>query len=235
MRVVGLNVQHGGGRRADAIGAALALLTPDVVVLSEFHPETRGESLLKRLADAGLSYSQSGISPDVAYPNTVCIASSLPLDDVRFPLIDAKNCHRVIEARISGVLIVGVYFPLNLPKVAFWRNEFLPYAHGRLAEQALLIGDWNSGSHYLDETGATLAAAREFDSMSEMGWCDIWRTRNPDGREYSWFSRPRNNGFRLDHAFASPSLVPRLRGAAYAHQTRQTGVTDHSGLVVDLD
>ena len=70
--------------------------------------------------------------------------------------------------------------------------------------------------------------------MSTMGWSDAWRSRNPESREFTWFSRPHNNGFRLDHAFLSPSLVPRLASVQYAHETRRPGVTDHSGLVVDV-
>ena len=227
-------MQHGGGNRAKAIVAALAALRPNVVVLSEFPPTSRGVELLSRLAEIGLSRHESGLSPDPAYPNTVCIASEFPIEDVRLPLADSPNRHRVLEASIGGVLVVGVYFPQNEPKVAFWRNEFLPYARECVGGQALLIGDWNSGSHYLDETGATLYGAPEFEAMSTMGWCDAWRRLNPDGREYTWYSRPYNNGFRLDHAFLSPSLMPRLASVQYAHETRRPGVTDHSALVVDL-
>ena len=234
MRVVGLNIQHGGGRRGPNIADALAALRPDVVVLSEFHPTDPGQELLKRLAGIGLSHVESRVSPDPAYPNTVAIVSKFPIDDVRPPFVDSLNGHRVLEARIQDVLVSGVYFPLGGPKVAFWRNEFLPYARERLAGPALLIGDWNSGSHYLDETGATLYGAAEFESMSTMGWCDAWRSLNPDGREFTWYSSPHNNGFRLDHAFLSPSLTPRLASARYAHETRRRGVTDHSALVIDL-
>ena len=47
-------------------------------------------------------------------------------------------------------------------------------------------------------------------------------------------SRAPLNGFRLDHAFLSPSLAPRLLGARYDHTTREGGASDHSALVVDL-
>lgn len=234
MRIVALNVQHGGGRRTAAIVDALAAYRADVVVLSEFRPTSRGQGLLEKLAGLGLSQHACGASLDPAHRNTVAIASRFAIDDPRTPIIDSLNVHRVLEARIGGVLVAGVYFPLGGPKVAFWRNEFLPYARERLAEPALLIGDWNSGSHYLDEAGATLDGAAEFEAMSTMGWCDAWRSLNPDGREYTWYSSPHNNGFRLDHAFLSPSLTPRLLWAQYAHEIRRRGVTDHSALVVDL-
>ena len=234
MRVAALNVQHGGGRRVKAIVDALRALHPDVVVLSEFHPANRGNGLLDGLADVGLTHHESGVSSDSSYPNTVCIVSAFPISDVRLPLTDSAHRHRVLEARIEDVLFVGVYFPLGARKVAFWRTAFLPYARTRVVEQALLIGDWNSGSHYLDEAGATLYGAAEFEAMSAMGWSDAWRTRNPAGREFTWYSRPANNGFRLDHAFLSPSLMPRLASAQYVHETRRPEITDHSALVLDL-
>ena len=68
-----------------------------------------------------------------------------------------------------------------------------------------------------------------------MGWVDAWRDRNPEGREFTWFSpRPDQNGFRLDHAFLSPTLASRLRDVRYDHSTRESHASDHSALVVDL-
>ena len=68
-----------------------------------------------------------------------------------------------------------------------------------------------------------------------MGWVDAWRSTHPDDREFTWLSAPpHRNGFRLDHAFISPSLTPGLLGARYDHTTREGGATDHSALVIDL-
>ena len=51
--------------------------------------------------------------------------------------------------------------------------------------------------------------------------------------EFTWFSH-RSRGFRLDHAFLSPACAPRLRAAWFDHTVRETGATDHSALIVDL-
>ena len=164
----------------------------------------------------------------------VAIASRHPFDEARQPITAGPNRQRLLEVRVGDVLVGGAYFPLKKPKVAFWRDEFLPYAESRLDEPAILIGDWNSGQPYRDEAGATLYAVREFSRLSEMGWVDAWRSRNPDGREFTWYSKPYGNGFRLDHAFLSPSLAPRLLDVRYDHSTRESGTSDHSALVVDL-
>jgi exonuclease III len=58
--------------------------------------------------------------------------------------------------------------------------------------------------------------------------------RHPQEREYSWFSASRGNGFRYDHALASPPLDARIRSVRYAQELRAAGLSDHAGLVVEL-
>jgi exonuclease III len=97
----------------------------------------------------------------------------------------------------------------------------------------LLVGDFNTGRHYLDEKGATYVSADYMDRIEAAGFQDLWRGRNPERREFSWFSQA-GNGFRLDHAFASPSLAERLIHVGYSHGERESGVSDHSALVAEF-
>lgn len=235
LRIVGLNILHGGLRRATAIAAALERLDPDVVVMPEAWPSERGRPLWDRLAGIGLTHLETAESDTPDVPSSVAIASRTPMSDVTEPLAGSLNRQRVLEATVGDVVVVGVYFPLNREKVTFWREEFLPYAQARVAGSLALLGDWNSGRHFEDEAGRTLLGAKEFEAMSAMGWTDAWRSRNPDGREFTWYSpRPYRNGFRLDHAFLSPSVAPRLLDTHFVHETREERVSDHSALVVDL-
>ena len=233
-RMVALNACGGGGRRAASIAAALAAHEPDAVVIGEAYPDgPKGQRLRDSLAAVGLDQQAVAVSDSPDVPNAVLLASRRPLAEVRQPLAAGPNRQRILEARVDGVLVSGAYFPLNRPKVAFWRDEFLPYAASRLDEAVVMAGDWNSGAHYIDEGGATLYASTEFASLAACGWRDAWRSLHADGREYTWYSN-RGNGFRLDHAFVSPSLCPRLLAARYDHTTRETKVSDHSALVVEL-
>lgn len=234
MRVVALNIQHGGGRRTGAIVDAILAAGPDVVVLSEFHASPTGSTFLEQLAGAGLTEHVHGEPAATDYPNTVAVASRLPLANARFPLAESSaNRQRVLEVDVGGLTLGAVYLPLGKPKVAFWRDEFLPSAASRIDRPCLLVGDWNSGRHHIDEAGATLHGAAEFEAMTDTGWIDAWRSLRPAAREYTWYST-HGNGFRLDHAFLSPSLAPRLVSSAYRHETRTRGVSDHSALVVEF-
>jgi exonuclease III len=41
--------------------------------------------------------------------------------------------------------------------------------------------------------------------------------------------------FRIDHALASPGLLPGIRDCRYSHDERDDGVSDHSSLLVDVE
>jgi endonuclease/exonuclease/phosphatase family metal-dependent hydrolase len=47
-------------------------------------------------------------------------------------------------------------------------------------------------------------------------------------------SASRGNGFRYDHALASPPLDARIRSVRYSQELRAAGLSDHAGLVVEL-
>lgn len=59
----------------------------------------------------------------------------------------------------------------------------------------------------------------------------------PGITEWTWYSKrkggARGNGFRLDHAFATPSLAPRI-SCRYSHVEREAGISDHSIMIVEI-
>jgi exonuclease III len=71
------------------------------------------------------------------------------------------------------------------------------------------------------------------DAVEAIGFCDLWRQRYPDGREFSWYNT-RGNGFRIDHAFLSPALAERAGPIDYSHDERTSGLSDHSALLLEL-
>lgn len=105
--------------------------------------------------------------------------------------------------------LLGLYFPLRRRKVPLFEYLLrLPASY--LQSPTLLIGDFNTGRHHLDEAGATFVASEYMDRLEAAGWVDAWRQFHPREREYSWFS-PKGNGFRVDHVFSTPRLLGAMR------------------------
>jgi exonuclease III len=66
------------------------------------------------------------------------------------------------------------------------------------------------------------------------------RVATPQQRatEWTWYSKlkggARGNGFRLDHCFATPILLPRVTSCRYSHLEREAGISDHSIAIVEV-
>ena len=127
--------------------------------------------------------------------------------------------------------------PSTVAKTRFW-DAVLQAGETRLREPFMLLGDWNTGAHGLDESGKTFVCAGHFARLSAMGWVDLWRHHNPGITEHTWYSKlkggARRNGFRLDHAFATPGFTPRVALCRYSHAERDAGVSAHSMMVVEV-
>jgi exonuclease III len=140
--------------------------------------------------------------------------------------------YRIIGAEFPAFRLVGVYMPNLLAKVPYW--EALIAELRETGGSALAVGDYNTCRPYLDEAGAIDRTAHYMDRIAEIGFCDLWRRRNPELREYSWFST-RGNGFRIDHAFLSDALAIRAGPIRYSHDERLSGLSDHSPLIIKLE
>ena len=68
----------------------------------------------------------------------------------------------------------------------------------------------------------------------QRGWVDAWRSRNPESREFSWYSTA-GNGFRLDQSLSSLSFDDNIKTVSYDHLPRESRATDHSAMIVDLE
>lgn len=237
MRLLTWNLQHGGGRRIDRIVECLRPYEADVIVLSEFRNNEPGVALRARLKEEG--YGHHSAPQAAPRANTVLVAARSPFEAVTFPGQMADPAlgdftESVMLARFEGLNVFGLYLPGEERKRPVF-DFLLDLPERYLEEDSVLIGDLNTGRHHEDEAGATFVSAHQFDALLEQGWIDAWRSRNPDAREFSWYSRGHNNGFRLDHALVSPSLNYKATGTCYSHKEREEGVTDHSLMVLELE
>lgn len=157
---------------------------------------------------------------------------------------------RVLCAAIDGLEIVNVHSPISpSPGLAKVRTHEAIAAYLRdHAGPAILYGDLNTPRRELpdgeiltfahdskgrlrEERGERWNAA-ERALVKDLGWTDAYRSLHGYGdRSASWTYAHDRGGWRLDHVLVC-GLTP--RAAAYAHEWRRAGLSDHSALVVEL-
>lgn len=238
MKIACWNIRQGGAGGLKPIGERLRSHQPDIIVLLEFRQSSCALALA--LVSEGWTHVQS-TEPE-GKENGVCVLARTPLVRHPSPDSDWPDPKRWIGVDVPdwGFGLIGLYLPgeaYPIPrKQPYWR-ALLAAAERRKSEPLLLIGDLNTGAHYKDEADATFCCATEFETLGR-SWVDAWRHFHSEEREYSWFGKRKGgaigNGYRIDHAFVSQVLLPRLMGCNYSHQEREAGMSDHSVLLVEI-
>ena len=230
MRLLAWNIRHGGGSRLVGIMAAIIRHDADVLILSECRGGESARRLCVALAASGYRHFTRLLPPPGR--TGVLIASRRRFIECGVLCGRLDEPWRLIDVDLGVLRLTGVYMPNLLRKIPYWQSVVDASAL-RADGHALAIGDFNTCRAYVDETGAIDGTAYFMDHMDAIGFRDLWRDRNPDGREYSWYSH-RGNGFRIDHAFLSPALAARAGAISYSHEERLAGLSDHSLLLLDL-
>jgi len=228
-RILTLNVRHGGGKRVDTLLGKVQELVPDTIVLSEFRHGGSGTRFQDGLKGLGFPHQMASDIP--VRTNGVLVASRHPIT-VADPGTGSWLEDRHMVMRTNGLNLVAVYLPTGPVKLPSWERLFQT-AMRLKDEPTVLIGDFNTGKHWIDEAGATFIGPEYIDRLESLGYADAWRSMHPDGREYTWYSS-KGNGFRLDYLFASSAIATRILNAEHIHATRAHMHSDHSGLLVTL-
>ena len=246
MTLLTWNIRHGGGNRASRIIEEIAGYDADVIALTEYRA-LPGKSLCAAFLERGWPHVES--SNPTGSQNGIAVFSRTPMRRTRACPALPGHTTRSLDIDLPdygfGLSVLHIMaagsnarHPLNIAKAQFW-DATLAAAAARLDEPFLFVGDWNTGAHRLDETGRTFYCAEHFAKLSAMGWTDLWRRHNPGVTEYTWYSTlkggVRGNGFRLDHAFATPGLLPRVKLCRYSHAEREAHVSDHSIVIVEIE
>jgi exodeoxyribonuclease-3 len=230
LRLFAWNIRQGGGTRLLAIIDAILRHDADVLMLSEYRGGDAALRLKEALARVGYPHVTTPIPPPGKTGVLVAarrrLGAHAALDDA------LPEPYRLVHVEIGKLSLCAVYMPNLLAKVPYWEAVVASLAL-RLDGHALAIGDFNTCRAYVDEPGAIDRCAHFMDRVAELGFCDLWRHRYPEGREFSWYSH-RGNGFRIDHAFLSPALARRAKAIRYSHEERLAGLSDHSPLILDL-
>jgi exonuclease III len=237
LNIVSWNILHGGGSRCESILEKIHSSGADIVTLQEFRHGKHGDVLLEGLKSQGLT-SVCAPPTSSARENTLLIASRLPMQAEPFPAaaaLPARAIKAVIEVSPTVDLqVVAVHFPQKRAQVPYF-NALQELSDKWLNGYSLLIGDFNCGIPFEDSQTKTFYATHLFQQLLHSGWCDAWRSRYPDDREFTWVSTRKGNGFRYDHALVSASLNGLVTGVEYDHEMRLQKISDHSSLHLELD
>lgn len=233
MQVATWNIRHGGAAGANhqrVIGTLLGF-DADLLVITEYRPHDRGLAIEAALRGAGYLTTHPGSPPN---KNAVLIASRTPIANAA-PLDPTLAEPSLLwAADLPWGRVGAVYMPGMKRKLPYW--DAILTSVSRPGAPALLIGDFNTGRNDLDKAdGATAFIGSEYMArMEDAGYADLWRSQHPARREYSWFSKPWNNGFRLDHAFGNRRIAAQVKDCRYDHTPREAGISDHSALLLEL-
>lgn len=245
MRILALNLRAGG----NAVGIPqvvrrAAHLDIETAVFSEYRDNAAGALLRAELRKIGLGNQAYTASRG----NGVLIASAEPFEALANPfgLSDDEYPHAVLLARFEHLQMYGAYLPGQDRKRVHLRCLIAAAGrHNEAGDKAMCIGDLNSGRNETD-IEINLRSGRLLDWFStadlyaqlEAEWTEAWAYLHPDEYDFSWqpYRRERGpgGGWRIDKAFLSPALLPSLVSAEYDHVFRLDGLSDHSGLAVDL-
>lgn len=233
LRIVSINIHHGGGDRGILLTNWLLSKAPSAVVLPEWRDSLSGQLIRKRLSDEGF---QTTVARADVKTNSV-LAASVGGTDWRCVTPPSAATGDLVLIDIEPSLrILGCYFPQGRAKAAFFRR-CIEVARQAESVPFVIIGDLNTGRNDLDieGRGARFYCADLFQALNEQaGLVDLWRACNGERREWTW--RSRVNGFRIDHAFGNKALVEHFSAlhCSIDHEPREAGLTDHSAIILDL-
>ncbi len=243
-------------RRQPEQAEVVAAVGADVVALQEVTARTL-PLWRDALAQAGFAHVACALDePHEAAGRRllgVLIAAREPLERLPEPA-DAPWPERLLGRRTGGVEVINLHSPIApAPELAKIRTHEAVAAHLATLPPAprILCGDLNTPRRELAD-GDVLTFAHDsagrlrpergerwnraesalVRGLRDLGWVDAFRALHGYGaREASWTFAQNRGGWRLDHVLVE-GLAP--VSAAYAHDWRRAGLSDHSALVVDL-
>ncbi len=215
----------------------------DIFVLTEVK-NSEGCMLLERHFKFFLDCEVMFQKPD-ANEYGVMIISRMPFVASDFSDKISYLRPRVASVRLaqpeSELEIIGLYVPTGgfrgekaERKRAFIREVVAALDATPLTSGKILCGDLNilEPNHV-----PTYPNYRDWEylyfKLQDRGLIDAFRQFHPEDEEYSWVGHS-HDGYRFDHSFVSPDLLPKLKDCRYLHETRELGLSDHSALVTEF-
>ncbi|HEY0186628.1 MAG TPA: exodeoxyribonuclease III [Cellulomonas sp.] len=170
---------------------------------------------------------------------------------------------RALGASCGGVRVWSLYVPngreIGDPHLEYklrWLAALRAEAQGWIADgpgdpalPLAMVGDWNVAPLDTDvwdidvfagRTHVTPAERDAFAAFAAAGYTEVTRAHLPAERTYTYWDYqqlrfPRNEGMRIDFAWASPTLAARVTGVTIDRDERKgKGASDHVPVLLDV-
>ena len=204
----------------------------DIVCLQEI--KAQAEQLESKLSKPNDYFSFFNSAKKMGYSGTAVYTKIKPEKieySSGFKRFDQEG--RIIKLKYPDFFLINLYFPQggrkkeNLPYKLKIYDYLLKYFEKIKNQKVILIGDFNIAHQKIDlarpkdnknNTMFTLEERKKIDRIINLGFLDSFRKLNKQAGNYTWWpyylnARQRNIGWRIDYAFVSKPLVPKLKKA----------------------
>lgn len=254
IRILTLNIGNPSVTRAKRQLEWLNSRNEDIIILTETK-NSEGCHLIEQRMSNGLrdllSY-QDNKEYDVCFPKSktgdlgvMCI-SRIPFKRTEYPYeMNDTYYSRLLETSLDyygrTLLVSSVYVPSrdNTPQKIDRKKNFLEGTLSYLSKiknpSSIVCGDFNivDRNHHPHYNTFYEWEYEFYDSVLKLGYIDTYRYCHPNVDDYSWVGRT-GDGYRYDYCFVSEYLASRIKQCDFVHETRTLGLTDHSGVYIEL-
>lgn len=223
MKLLSLNIRHGGGKRFEKIKSYLSSQDFDVLLLQEFRDNKTGQFIKEYLHSIGYQFVYNKTEKS---QNTVLTAAKVI---TKFNTPYQINDWSCLITEINSTKIINVYFPQRSDKkIVFDFLKSFVIGH----KNTVIAGDFNTGNNVLDTEGTKFHCSDDFNELSNKILNDAYRLLYQTKRDYSWYSN-KGNGFRVDHILVSDDLKDKVISIKYDQSTRKD-TTDHAAMSANI-
>ncbi len=247
MRFVSWNIQQGGGSRVERILRQLESWDADIAGLCEFRGSASSQEIAQGLASMGLAHQATTSDSEDRNRNGLLLASRWPIESQPTAGV-LQQTRRWLHVKVKSLDVMLMHVPNRdeddyhgIPGVKYETHDRVIESFQQLrGHAAIAFGDTNSGQIGIDESSSFFNKREHewFTRINESGWIDVWRSRYPEEREYTWHTGSGDDaGFRLDQLFATCEIEPRIRQVRHdwGDGGRAAKLSDHAALVFELD
>lgn len=221
MRILNFNTRFGGEKRTYKIVDYLLNNDFDLIILTEFIKNDNGSEIIDKLIAKGYKTQPSNNDGELG-----------PFIASKEPFVAKAVEDRWVEVYIPwmDLHVLGVYVPSSVTgNDKFWK-KILDYAEANSDKQVMITGDFNTDNDSLDKT----VSDSNLDKLEELGYINLWKYNSINEIKPFTVVPPKDDGFKLDHAYISSGLASILEDVSVYPDSkiRKPEISDDSPLVV---